>query len=93
MPISCQIGQYIQISLSPFRHSEMHCAKSFTAFLVPDARDAGQRGHLDVTGVRDPGVGGKVGCAERELVGLQRREQVAVTQLATHHLHSNYEQI
>ena len=67
-------------------------SKSFTAFLVPDARDAGQRGHVDVTGVRDA-VGGEVGRAERELVGLQRGEQVAVSQLATHHLHSNYDQI
>ena len=26
MPIRCQNGQYIQISLLPFPHSEMHCA-------------------------------------------------------------------
>ena len=28
MPMLCQIGQYIRISLLPFPHSEMHCERS-----------------------------------------------------------------
>ena len=59
--------------------------KTVIAPLVANAGDAGQRGRLDVTGVRDA-VGGEVCRAERELVGLQRGEQVAVSQLAAHHL-------
>ena len=56
-----------------------------TPRLVPDAGDAGEGGRVDVPGVRDA-VGGEVGRAERELVGLQRGEEVAVPQLATDHL-------
>ena len=58
------------------------------ARLVPDARDAGQRGPLHVRGVR-AAVGREVGRAERELVGLQGREEVAVAQLAADHLRAN----
>ena len=45
-----------------------------------------------MTGVRDP-VGGEVRRAECELVGLQRGEQVAVSQLTTNHLNSKFDQI
>ena len=50
MPIPCQIGQYIQISWSPFVHLETSCASSFdpirtntpidnTAIVPPDDDD------------------------------------------------------
>ena len=46
---------------------------SITPRLIADAGDAGEGGRVDVPGVRDA-VGGEVGGAERELVGLQRGE-------------------
>ena len=36
MPIPCQNGQYIQISLLPFPHSEMHCVGIHTTPGCPD---------------------------------------------------------